>query len=207
MKKETSMNEGRLFVISGPSGAGKGTICRMLIAGSDISLSVSMTTRDPRPGETDKDYHFIPRGEFEKLIAAGEFLEYAEVYGNYYGTPKRNVEEKLKKGVDVILEIDSQGALQVKRCFPESILIFILPPSVAELRHRITGRGSDSKEVIELRMSKTMSEIECIREYDYCVVNDELPEAAARVKAIMTAERSKVSGDIHKLIEKYKEGF
>ncbi len=197
---------GKLFIISGPSGAGKGTICKRLVEETKVQISVSMTTRGPRPGEVDGvSYYFTTREEFQKEIDRGGFLEYAEVYGNYYGTPKDKVIEKLKQGVDVVLEIDIQGALNVKSAYPGGIFIFILPPSMAELRKRITGRGSETEEAINLRLSQTLKEVSYIDKYDYCVVNGELEEAVARVKAIVTAEHSRVSQDVYKLIEQYKE--
>ncbi len=202
-------HSGKLFIISGPSGAGKGTICQRLISDSDpdrICLSISMTTRTPRPGEVDGvSYYFTTKEKFEEEVERGELLEHAQVYGNYYGTPKSKVIEKLRQGIDVVLEIDIQGALKVKEAYPNGIFIFILPPSMAELRKRITGRGTDSRETIDLRLSQTLSEIAYIDKYDYCVVNGELEEAVARVKAISVAEHSRVSKDIYRLIAKYKE--
>lgn len=199
-------HSGKLFIISGPSGAGKGTICQRLVEESKVELSVSMTTRNPRPGEIDgKSYYFTTREDFLTEIEKGGFLEYAEVYGNYYGTPKEKVIEKLSSGVDVVLEIDIQGALKVKEAYPNGIFIFILPPSMAELRKRITGRGSETEESINLRLSQTLKEVSYIDKYDYCVVNGDLEEAVSRVKAIVMAEHSRVSQSIYKLIEKYKE--
>ena len=197
---------GKLFIISGPSGAGKGTICKRLIEETKVELSVSMTTRSPRPGEVDGvSYYFATKEEFCREIEAGGFLEHAEVYGNYYGTPKAKVLEKLAKGIDVVLEIDIQGALNVKTAYPDGIFIFILPPSMAELRKRITGRGSETEEAINLRLSQTLKEVSYIDKYDYCVVNGELEEAVDRVRAIVVAEHSRVSQNIYKLIEEYKE--
>lgn len=197
---------GKLFIISGPSGAGKGTICQRLVKESRVELSVSMTTRNPRAGEVDgRSYYFTDREDFLAEIEKGGFLEYAEVYGNYYGTPKEKVIEKLSSGVDVVLEIDIQGALKVKEAYPNGIFIFILPPSMAELRKRITGRGTESEESINLRLSQTLKEVSYIDKYDYCVVNGDLEEAVMRVKAIVTAEHSRVSQSIYKLIQKYKE--
>lgn len=165
-----------------------------------------MTTRNPRPGEIDgKSYYFTEREDFLTEIEKGGFLEYAEVYGNFYGTPREKVIEKLSNGVDVVLEIDIQGALKVKEAYPNGIFIFILPPSMAELRKRITGRGSETEEAINLRLSQTLKEVSYIDKYDYCVVNGDLEEAVARVKAIVMAEHSRVSQSIYKLIEKYKE--
>ena len=200
---------GKLFIISGPSGAGKGTICSRLLADSDperMCLSVSMTTRAPREGEEHGvHYYFVSKAEFQETIASGGFLEHAEVYGNCYGTPREKVLEKLAAGTDVVLEIDIQGALSVKKAYPNGIFIFILPPSMSILRKRLTGRGTDSMEVIDMRLSKTLEELSYIEEYDYVVVNGELEEAVSRVKAITIAEHSRVTENIHELIERYKE--
>lgn len=200
------MNTGRLFVISGPSGAGKGTICKQILERDNITLSISMTTRNPREGEVHgESYYFVSKEEFKKNIEKEGFLEYAEVYGNFYGTPKMEVMETMKKGMDVVLEIDIQGALQIKRAYPEAILVFILPPSMKELRKRITERGTETEESLKQRMGETLNELSYIHEYDYCVINDELTEAVRRVLAIMTAEHSRISEDVHKIVEQYKE--
>ena len=198
---------GKLFVFSGPSGAGKGTICkRLLEENKELAISVSMTTRAPRNGEVEGvSYYFTDKETFRKCIEAGEFLEHAEVYGNYYGTPKGPVIEKLRNGIDVILEIDMQGALKVKENYPEGVFIFILPPSMSELRKRLTGRGTETEEAIELRLGETLKELSYIEKYDYCVVNGELEEAVARVKSIVVAEHSKVAFTAEELIASYKE--
>jgi len=180
----------------------------MLLDEVDAALSVSMTTRKPRQGETDgKSYHFISVDNFEQMVVAGGFLEYASVYGNYYGTPKQEVLDKLEKGIDVILEIDVQGAAQIKEKYPTGIFIFILPPSLTELRERIRKRGTEAEEEIKLRLSETLNELSSISGYDYYVINSNLPAAVASVKAIMSAKHSKVTKDIDLLIKKYKEEF
>ena len=198
---------GKLFVFSGPSGAGKGTICKKLLEeNKELALSVSMTTRAPREGEVEGvSYFFTDKEAFKERIEAGELLEYAEVYGNYYGTPKGPVVEKLEKGIDVILEIDMQGALKVKENYPDGVFVFILPPSMSELRKRLTGRGTETEEAIELRLGETLKELSYIEKYDYCVVNGELDEAVARVKSIVVAEHSKVAFTAEELIASYKE--
>ena len=200
-------HSGKLFVLSGPSGAGKGTICKRLLEEiEELDLSVSMTTRKPRVGETEGvSYFFTEKEVFEEHIKQGNLLEYAQVYGNYYGTPKKPVLEKLARGVDVILEIDMQGALKVKESYPDGVFIFILPPSMAELRKRLTGRGTETAEAIEMRLGEALKELSYIDKYDYCVVNRVLEEAVARVKAIVVAEHSKVAFTAEELIERYKE--
>lgn len=199
-------HKGKLFILSGPSGAGKGTICKELLAQTDLELSVSMTTRQPREGEIHGvHYYFVTEKEFVKRIGADGFLEHAEVYGRRYGTPKEPVIDKLKQGIDVILEIDIQGALKVKENYPDGVFIFILPPSMAELRKRLTGRGTETAEAIEMRLGETLKELSFIEKYDYCVVNGELDEAVARVKAIVIAEHSRVTMTADELVEKYKE--
>lgn len=197
---------GKLFILSGPSGAGKGTICKALLAETDLELSVSMTTRNPRTGETEgESYYFVSKEEFLRKIDASGFLEYAEVYGNFYGTPKQPVIDKLSAGTDVILEIDMQGALKVKENYPDGVFIFILPPSMSELRKRLTGRGTETAEAIEMRLGETLKELSYIDKYDYCVVNGQLEEAVARVKAIVVAEHSRVTFTAEELISRYKE--
>ena len=200
---------GKLFILSGPSGAGKGTICKEVLAQTsrdDVQLSVSMTTRNPRNGETEgASYYFVSKEEFLRKIEAGGLLEHAEVYGNYYGTPKQPVIEKLAAGIDVILEIDMQGALKVKENYPDGVFIFILPPSMSELRKRLTGRGTETAEAIEMRLGETLKEISYIDKYDYCVVNGKLEEAVNRVKSILIAEHSRVTFTAEELISKYKE--
>ncbi|MDR2163776.1 MAG: guanylate kinase [Clostridiales Family XIII bacterium] len=190
------MKKGKLFVISGPSGVGKGTICRKILSGAVACgdggplLSVSVTTRRPRPGEEDGvSYRFVTEQEFRSIISHGGFLEYAEVFGELYGTPRDAVMETLERGRDVLLEIDVQGALQVKSGYPESILIFILPPSPGEQRRRIEGRGSEDAEQIAKRVGEAAREIGAIRAYDYAVVNDDVDRAVAELKEIMSGRR------------------
>ena len=184
---------GLLFVISGPSGVGKGTICKKLMSKlNDLHISISVTTRSPRHNEEHgKSYFFINNKEFKNMINKDQLLEWAEVYGKYYGTPRKWVVEKLDGGHDVLLEIDVQGALNVKSKLKESILVFIMPPSVDELKKRLISRGTDSENVINERLKYVKDEIKKADRYDYIVVNDYLDEALKRVIAIMTAEKCK----------------
>ncbi|WP_456153478.1 guanylate kinase [Mogibacterium sp.] len=204
---KSSHNDGRLFVISGPSGAGKGTICKKLLESVDISLSTSMTTRAPRPGEIDgKDYYFVTVDEFEEKIANGGMLEYARVFDNIYGTPKDMVIKQLERGRDVILEIDVQGGLQIKKKMPEqAVLVFVLPPDLATLRQRIIDRGTETEEVIDKRFNEAINEIKLIGEYDYYVVNDELDDAVYDLSAIIMAERRRVPNKIMPIVREYEK--
>ncbi len=200
------MGKGLLFVVSGPSGTGKGTICKSLVENTNIALSVSMTTRPPRADEIDgKNYYFVSEEEFIKVVEDDGFLEYALVYGHYYGTPKQAVFNMLDKGRDVVLEIDIQGALKIKEVWPKGVFIFILPPSMTELRKRITGRGSESQCDIDIRIGEALNEVSYIDKYDYCVVNDKVECAVEKIIAIINAEHYRVSEDIYSLIENYKE--
>ncbi|MBR6969192.1 MAG: guanylate kinase [Firmicutes bacterium] len=200
------MKQGKLFVFSGPSATGKGTICRELLKDPDTWLSVSLTTRAPREGEEHGvHYYFVTREEYDRTVEEDGFLEHAEMYGNCYGTPKRYALEHMAAGEDVILEIEMQGALQIKKAYPEAVLIFVLPPSLKELQNRIRKRGSESEEQIAARMKTTLSEIELLPEYDYFLVNDDLDEAIATARSIMKAEHCKTAGTAQALIDKYKE--
>ncbi len=194
-QKENVKPQGVLLVVSGPSGAGKGTICQMLREQlPDLGYSVSVTTRQPRSGEVDgESYFFKTVDEVKNMIANEELLEYAEVYGNYYGTPRKYVMDQLQAGRDVLLEIDIQGALQVKKRFKDGVFVFIVPPSLDELSARIYKRGTDSEEVIRRRMASAASELTYAAEYDYIIVNDIAEKAAQKVLTIMEAERYRVA--------------
>ena len=188
-------DRGLLIVFSGPSGVGKGTVRQEIFSTPDhkFEYSVSMTTRAQRPGAVDgKDYFFRSREEFEELIRNGQMLEYAEYVGNYYGTPLTYVNETLDKGIDVFLEIEVQGALQVKKKVPDAVFIFLTPPDLNELQERLVGRGTDSEEVIAKRIERAREEIALMSEYDYAIVNDEVPLAAERVKRVIEAEHFRV---------------
>ena len=192
-----AQRKGVLFVISGPSGVGKGTVNKRLFEefGNAVAFSVSATTRDPREGEVDgREYFFISRQEFEKRVANNEFLEHAEYAGNCYGTPRDYVLSLLQRGVSVILEIDVQGAMQVKRRMPESVSVFILPPSFEELEHRLRGRGTETPEKIERRLAAAKAEMARAPEYDYQIVNDDLDAAYARLREIFILETEKANG-------------
>lgn len=199
------MNQGLLVVLSGPSGVGKGTVCSALRDISpDLVYSVSATTRAPRKGEQEGvNYFYKTREQFQQMIDQNELLEWAEYVGNYYGTPRSFVKETLSSGKDIILEIEVQGALQVKERFPEGVFIFLLPPSLSELENRITTRGTESEETIRSRMSTAIDELKLIEHYDYAVVNDQIEQACSRIQAIITAEhcrRERVLPQIQKWI-------
>lgn len=186
-----SQVKGRLYIISAPSGAGKTSlIAKLLQQLNRLEVSVSHTTRATRPGEQDGiNYHFISQQAFLRVVDQGEFFEYAEVFGNYYGTSRLAVNQRLEAGVDVILEIDWQGAQQVRKLEPEAIGIFILPPSLEALRERLNGRGQDSAEIIEDRMQQAISEMSHWHEYDYLLINDDFSQALDELKAIFVAKR------------------
>jgi guanylate kinase len=186
--------QGTLYIISAPSGAGKTSLVKAILEqDAKVRVSVSHTTRAPRDGEVDGvAYNFVSLAEFDQVIDAGEFLEYAEVFTNKYGTSKLWVEEQLAAGIDVILEIDWQGAQQVREKMPNALSIFILPPSRAELERRLTGRGTDSAEIIAGRMSQAESEMSHFGEFDYLVINDQFDDALNQLQAIFTANRLKM---------------
>lgn len=199
------MRKGILVVISGFSGAGKGTIMKELIKRYDYHLSISATTRKPRTGETDGiDYYFHTRDEFQEMIKKGELIEWAEYVGNYYGTPKKYVEEQLDAGKDVLLEIEMQGGMLVKEKFPEALLIFVSPPSAEILKERLTGRGTESPEEIEKRLLRAVEEVKYMKDYDYIIVNDDLEEAIGKVKDLIEYDHYK-SCNSTQLIEKMEK--
>ncbi|RJX25687.1 MAG: guanylate kinase [Acholeplasma sp.] len=199
------LNErGLLIVLSGPSGVGKGTVRRALfqMPNHDLVYSVSMTTRKPRLGEVDGvDYYFVDKETFLKRIKENKFLEWAEFVGNYYGTPRDKVEEQLDQGKEVVLEIEVEGALQVRKQMKDAVFIFLVPPGKQALYERLLLRGTDTEEMIERRMKKAESEFLLAHKYDYIVVNDEVNNAADRIMAIIRAEHAKTERTIHNYIK------
>lgn len=186
---------GMLIVLSGPSGVGKGTVRKALFSqpGNDFQYSVSMTTRQPRPGEVNgKDYFFVSKEEFEQHIREGQMLEYAKYVDNYYGTPLRYINDTLDEGKDVFLEIEVNGAMQVRSKCPDGVFIFLTPPDLMELRQRLIHRGTDSMEVINKRIHKAFGEIQMMQNYDYAVVNDQVDNAVTKIKDIIRSERLRV---------------
>ena len=191
--RQVPERRGILYIISAPSGAGKTTLCKQIVASvSGLWHSVSFTTRKPRPGEEHgREYFFIEEKLFHDMVARNEFLEYAHVYSNWYGTPRNPLMEKMAQGIDVLLEIDVQGALQMKKKVGDAVYIFILPPSMDILRARLQGRGSDSQEEIVRRLQKVKEEVWCFREYYYIVRNDDLTQSLRELQSIFVAERLK----------------
>ncbi|RNB79293.1 guanylate kinase [Brevibacillus panacihumi] len=200
-------DRGLLLILSGPAGVGKGTVCKALRERMpDLVYSVSATTRQPRPGEVEGvNYFFKSKEEFRRMIEQDELLEWAEYVGNYYGTPRAFVDSMLASGRDVILEIEVQGALQVKEKFPQGTFLFLAPPDLEVLENRIIGRGTESEETIRKRMEVARAEIELMDHYDYVVVNDEIEWACDRIQAIITAEHLKRERQVHKYRKWLKE--
>ena len=199
--------KGLLVVVSGPSGAGKGTICKNFMElNKEMLLSISSTTRNPRENEIDGvNYNFITKQDFEDLIGTDSLLEYVHVFGNYYGTPKKWVLECIEKGKDVFLEIEIVGAMKVKEKYPDAILVFVLPPSLKELKNRIITRGTETIEQIENRMARAMQEIKTIEKYDYFIFNDNLTRAVDDLEAIISAEKNKVKRYSQEIVKIYEE--
>lgn len=194
------MCAGMLIVVSGASGTGKGTVCKKILDEMpQLAYSISATTREPRPGEVDgKDYYFLTREKFLDWIDEGKFLEFANVYGNFYGTPFNKIEERVNRGEDILLEIDVQGALNVKQKCPDGIFIFLLPPSLAELKRRIEGRGTETPESLKQRLNNAVAEIKIGLEYNYVVVNDSVDNAVAQIKAVIAAEHCRIERNLDK---------
>ncbi len=197
------MDKGLLLVLSGPSGTGKGTVCEKLCRQHlTLCSCISVTSRSPRQGEEDGvHYHFLPEAQFKKLIEEDSLLEWARVYGNYYGTPLKQVEEKRAQGLDVILEIDTQGAKQIREHMREAILIFLLPPSLEELWNRIKRRGTEEPEVMKERFAAAYSELKDIWYYDYVVYNNNVDDAVEKIRAIISAEKCRMERN-KELLEK-----
>lgn len=191
----SQLSNGFLLVLSGPSGSGKGTVSEALLKNNkeDIVFSISATTRKPRKTEVDgENYFFLEEEEFKKMAEEGEFLEYAYVHNNYYGSPRKFVMEQIEKGEIVLLEIDVQGALQIKKNYKEAIFIFLLPPTMDELRNRIVKRGTETEEDIKRRFSNAFKELDFVGEYDFFVVNDKVEDAVKDIEAIIKSERLRV---------------
>ncbi|QYA49294.1 guanylate kinase [Nosocomiicoccus ampullae] len=204
-------DKGLLIVLSGPSGVGKGTVRKALFDDEETNFkySISMTTRDKREGEVDGvDYFFKTHEEFEELIEQDKFIEYAKYVGNYYGTPVDFVHETMEKGRDVFLEIEVEGAKQVRDKFPEALFIFLAPPSIDHLESRLVGRGTDSKEIIEHRISEAKKELNLMNLYDFVVINDSIEEAKRKIRCIVEANhlrRSRVERNLRKLLLEAEE--
>ena len=203
------MRKGLLILISGPSGTGKGTVCDLLRKNHpEISYSISATTRQPRSGEQDGvNYYFYDKEKFRQMIDAGELLEWAEVYGNYYGTPKQKVLDRLNAGEDILLEIDTQGALNVMKAVPEGLFIFLLPPSLEELANRLKGRGTETEESLQRRLGAAVDEIKIAHNYRYVVVNDKVEAAEKAIAGIIEAEhhRTDLNEELLAGLQQWKE--
>ncbi len=203
------MRKGLLILISGPSGTGKGTVCDLLRQKHpEISYSISATTRQPRPGEQDGvNYYFYTKEKFREMIDQGQLLEWAEVYGNFYGTPKQKVLDRLEAGEDILLEIDTQGALNVMKVMPEGLFIFLLPPSLEELAARLKGRGTETEESLHRRLGAAVDEIKLATKYRYVVVNDKVEDAQETIANIIEAEhhRSDLNESLLAKLQVWKE--
>lgn len=203
------MRKGLLILISGPSGTGKGTVCDLLRQKHpEISYSISATTRQPRPGEQDGvNYYFYTKEKFREMIDQGQLLEWAEVYGNFYGTPKQKVLDRLEAGEDILLEIDTQGALNVMKVMPEGLFIFLLPPSLEELAARLKGRGTETEESLHRRLGAAVDEIKLANKYRYVVVNDKVEDAQETIANIIEAEhhRSDLNESLLAKLQVWKE--
>lgn len=203
------MRKGLLILISGPSGTGKGTVCDLLRQKHpEISYSISATTRQPRPGEQDGvNYYFYTKEKFREMIGQGQLLEWAEVYGNFYGTPKQKVLDRLEAGEDILLEIDTQGALNVMKVMPEGLFIFLLPPSLEELAARLKGRGTETEESLHRRLGAAVDEIKLATKYRYVVVNDKVEDAQETIAKIIEAEhhRSDLNESLLAKLQVWKE--
>ena len=199
--------QGILVVVSGFSGAGKGTLMKELLSRyEDYALSVSATTRQPREGEKDGvEYFFVSKEQFQQMIEEHKLIEYAQYVNHYYGTPKEYVEKKMAEGKDVILEIEIQGALKIKKQFPEALLLFVTPPSAEELKNRLVGRGTETMDVIESRLARAVGEAEGMEAYDYLVVNDVLDECVEEVHHLILGEHRRVSRNIDRINEMREE--
>ena len=199
----TKTDRGRLIVVSGPSGAGKSTVISSVMSKrDDLAFSVSATTRAPRQGEVDgKDYFYISREKFQEMIENNEFLEYAQYVGNYYGTPRQAVEERLAQGTTVILDIEVQGAANVRKSMPDAVTVFLIPPSFEELEKRLRGRNKDSEEKIRGRLEQAKCEYAQAPNYDYIVINDDADVAAKEFDSIITAEKCRTAGRIKYIVE------
>ena len=189
------MQQGKLFVLSGPSGVGKGTIlARLFVCFHDIEYSVSATTRQARAGEVQgENYYFLSEEDFFRLVENDQLIEWANVHNNYYGTPKENVDKTLKKGQDIILEIDIQGAKQVRENYPDAVFIFLLPPSLQELEQRLEQRGSEDKKNKEIRLKNAREEMQEKRKYDYVIINDRIEETVDKLRSIIIAESCRIN--------------